>query len=378
MILHAMVDPAMPQVQDQSVWLERTFLAAAQAQHDRDFHQQTLFRDESLRRAARHEAEGRRNSESRLAFRQYAKDPAESLIDAIERDAQSKSGEIAQLLGQPWLNQPPLKVARPANADRDLEATAAFQPSPALLRMIVADAKRPTYKDLTSLPVDVRGIEDQFVSDGEILSRSVISGSVPRLAHKYTEPFHRESDTFAQNNLLLPRPGANQNVLADPMSATSLYSQSETSAGDLESLIDPSWGRGPNPRWQSIQRARPEAENDGWISTVMACDPTLGASTLDRLHRGFGDLIDPHEEQAYASILPMSVEPNDEWKSGESLISKSATNAIGQEAIAAVADELERLRAAVRETVDELDRARGSVQPSLPALPVNRGAFRVS
>jgi hypothetical protein len=49
-----------------------------------------------------------------------------------------------------------------------------------------------------------------------------------------------------------------------------------------------------------------------------------------------------------------------------------------QAQIAAVADDLQRLRAAVRRTIDDLESVRNSVQPTMPALPPNRGTFRIS
>lgn len=45
--------------------------------------------------------------------------------------------------------------------------------------------------------------------------------------------------------------------------------------------------------------------------------------------------------------------------------------------LAALLDDLEKLRTAARRTAQELERIRGPVQPALPAMPPNHGSFRI-
>ena len=92
----------------------------------------------------------------------------------------------------------------------------------------------------------------------------------------------------------------------------------------------------------------------------------------------FADLLDQSDRRIESRKPFADSDKDGRWDAGENPSFTTSTNAYAKEAVAAVADELERLRTAIRRSIDDLERVRGSVQTPLPSLPPNRGAFRIS
>lgn len=106
---------------------------------------------------------------------------------------------------------------------------------------------------------------------------------------------------------------------------------------------------------------------------LMSSDRADGSASAS-----FADLVDQCDRRIDSRKAFTISDKDSRWNDGEDPSASTSTNAYAKEAIAAVADELERLRAAIRRSIDDLERVRGSVQTPLPALPPNRGAFRIS
>jgi hypothetical protein len=98
------------------------------------------------------------------------------------------------------------------------------------------------------------------------------------------------------------------------------------------------------------------------------------ASIFGRATESFGQL-DTRFDPGYSHS---TVDRGSGSSSAEGLESGMSMRSPADEAVAAAAHEVERLRSAVRQTIDELERVRGSVHPPLPSLPINRGSFRIS
>jgi hypothetical protein len=90
-----------------------------------------------------------------------------------------------------------------------------------------------------------------------------------------------------------------------------------------------------------------------------------------------GDVIGQRDWHAQRNDSRASADRGDDRHGDDRPAGTAPTTEPVRETIAAAADELERLSAAVRRTIDDLERIRGPVQPNLPALPANRGPFRI-
>ena len=137
--------------------------------------------------------------------------------------------------------------------------------------------------------------------------------------------------------------------------------------------------------WEHIRNTSQGRERDEGIQArrILAQRAIAGRSesTERDVASIFGGAIESLSGKEMRSDFGSSYSPIDRDGGSNSVDRPESGTAIQSpvdESMAAAAQEIERLRTAVRQSIDELERVRGSVHPPLPALPVNRGSFRMS
>ena len=176
--------------------------------------------------------------------------------------------------------------------------------------------------DQTRIPDTVISLEKSDVRSEDMPRRHDGIDPITQLDPRYTAPLDGQLGTDVSAQMTLGREAEITKAMVDTVTGH-VRSQAETGADIPEPILDSPQGRG----------------RDGYRAQSDRIDGRQGVD---------GPLFD------------------------------TAANGSAHEALAAAADELERLRAAVRRTINDLERVRGPVQPHMPALPVNRGSFRIS
>ncbi len=137
-----------------------------------------------------------------------------------------------------------------------------------------------------------------------------------------------------------------------------------------QSIVASSWH---DRRSYSSPEADRAAAHGSRATHLISSDRANGSAYLP-----VADLVDQSDRRIESGKPFTNSDKDGRWDADEGPSSSTSMNAYAKEAVAAVADELERLRAAILRSIDDLERVRGSVQTPLPALPRNRGAFRIS
>jgi hypothetical protein len=358
---------------------ERAVEAVARQQLEQDSRWRQFALDESRCHAAAYEEEAsRRDSPSRLAFLRLANEPTDQFISSLEPEAPPAHRENVRALDQPLPVQPRVELAGRAKSERYAAALVPSQPFPDLDRMIAAHVAGSNPTATIRVLETVSGNEAQDVDGGDGPGRAVTSDLFVQLAPTYTASLHGQIERAVQEHASLARRGELAKAPVDILTMGQLHSAAEAGAALGKTISNWSSAREQDGGRRYHRLAQEGTDAAGLLSNGFAHEPALGEPEIDAFVGGFAPITGQHEERAQASTLLLNLDRNDGWISDDRRSSSSATNAPGQEALAAAADEVDRLRAAVRQTIDELERVRGFLHPPLPALPVNRGAYRIS
>jgi len=210
---------------------------------------------------------------------------------------------------------------------------------------------------------------------GNMPRRDASTESFEQLATRYTESLHVQLKPVVRQHLMLGREDQFTRDLGDTLTSGQVHSHAETDAKEREFGTDNSQNHGEDQR--SLRHAHHAAQIERIIPSEIAHERAASASAFGSIFGGFGEMLGQDDQRGNPINSRTTFDRASGWDTDDGHLSNTATNGSAGEALTA-ADELERLRDAVRRTIDELERVRGSVQPPLPALPVNRGAFRIS
>jgi hypothetical protein len=359
--------------------LERVLNAVARQQGERDSRWHRLFNDESRRHAATYEENASRlDSQSRPAFLQHGDELTDRFATSSEHAQQPAHDEMAPAFDQPLPVRPPLEPASSATTERIAPAMVPFIPSLEMSRLIAAHVEGPDPVNATRVMRPVSGHETQDVDGKNMFGRNATSDPIAQLAPNYTAPGGQIARAV-QEHVSRSREGEVAEAPVNTLTVGQLHSLAVTGADTLEMLAGYSTSREEGPFRASRRPAQNQIEAAGLNSSAFAREAALDEPAIGSLFSGFGPVMGRNEEQEHARTQPMSYARDDGWQSDNRDSSNSAPNtSAGQEALVAAANEVERLRAAVRQTIDDLERVRGFVNPPMPAVPVNRGAFRIS
>jgi hypothetical protein len=165
-----------------------------------------------------------------------------------------------------------------------------------------------------------------------------------------------------------------------------------TGAGDE---FEETWGTGPRPidsdedgggdpgEFPRANRVAPELINrrsnraltgreasvELMMSQPWARDPPLGARAIDAALPGASPPEDSVGSRSPPAIAGRSLEGKRGAESHLGSMADTSATSLAPQAMAALVEELERLRAAVRRTADELEKIRGPVPAAFPARP---------
>jgi hypothetical protein len=430
------VDTSVRHPLDRSGTFERALEAVANRQFENDSRRRRIATDLSRRIAAPHAQKVLDDSPAHLRLLSnevVATDPSSY---GEPRDGEPALAGIGNESHRPRETQPQHAAAGHATTGRSFDRFAQITPSPDLSRMIAAHAgiaERTTPSSPLQLmePLIADGrhtIQSADISEPVATAADSISGRrshyIAMLAAQLEQPSPR----------LMPfaRAGAVTTPSAEPSALPQPTSAAETLASEQVFRAVGYRDRAQNPDPRSLQsgdhpaRARARSLSDHFTFTTAFAELSTSGPVrsqtealanerllfADRLNeRGQSPdarSLGPDDDDRRADRLlsndqaPRSVGTgvdnvfaHDDWrkKSGDLYTntnrgddrrtddrpsSDTGTNRSVQEDVAAAANDLERLRAAVKRTIDDLERVRGSVQASLPALPSNRGTFRIS
>jgi hypothetical protein len=347
-------------------------VARQQAEHESRWRQ--LLNAEARRRAAVYEEEAcRRDWQSRLAFLRLENESLDHFTSSLEREAQPATGEIARASDQPPPSQARLEFGGQVKLNRYAGATMPLAPSPELNRKIAAIVEDPDLTHASRVLATGIGKETQNNYSEETPGRVAASELIAQLASSSATslPWHLEEVT--PKDASPTRKRQHTQTPADALTQRHLRAQVEAGpdAGEALALHQDRY-HGP------LRLIDQELEPSGLTSGSFAGNSTHAEPAIYSFLADVDDVLSQIEEQAQASTPRMNLDGNEGWNNHDRPFSSPNTNASVQDALAAATNEVERLRAAVRQTIDELERVRGLVQPTMPGLPVNRGAYRIS
>ncbi len=355
--------------------------AAARKQAEHDSGRRPLFEDATRRLAAVYEEKSLHHSITHLTFLPSGQEPTDRFSNR-EVWEQGPSGGVSGGESDELLRARNRHlIAGQATADQFTGITVPFAPFLVLTRTDAANAglvaglnqSQPNRAVGTAI-----GKERHDSPLWNMPGRAVGNDAIAQLAPKYTAPLHVQRDRIASARET-PWPDAGfTKALIDTLTSNQVHSRGEIGGDERESLPDRFQGRGRDHGFRSPQIDYPGAQADRMITNDLTHDRLVSASAIGSVLGGFGDMFDHGDQRANPGSSHSTFDRGCVGKSDDVPSSNTVTSGAAQEAMAAAADELERLRSAVRRTIDELERARGSVQPPLPALPVNRGTFRIS
>lgn len=210
--------------------------------------------------------------------------------------------------------------------------------------------------------------ENPLASANDVAGRDVLTSSIAQLVPQYAGPFVGRLSHLDAEKASSQRQAGFATGWADHVALDQLPSEASAEASRQEPLAGASVDRGQN---QQIRTRRfGSLEN---ASEMLTVNDRLSDAAL-------GDIVEMtglRDWRANPGHLDLALAHDTRWNTEDGLASQTTTRT-GEPEARAAADEVERLRTAVKETIDELDRIRGSVHPPLPALPLNRGTFRIS
>ena len=323
------VDALIQQTQDRPSSLGRALETEAQKQAEYDSRRRPLFDDARRQQAAVYEEKSLHQSITNLGFLPSDQAPTDRFSSRAAQENGPARGVSGGESDESLPAHPRLAVGGQATADQSRGVAVPYAAALDLIRTAAAHAgpvdglnqSQPTWAVGTAIAKERHDLPLENLPD-----REAGNDPIAQFAPKYTATLHGQLERIVSARETPARDGGFTKALIDTLTPNQVHPQVETGADEREFLLLIGQGE---------QRV----------------DPSAPYPTVDRAGG---------------------------WKSDDDPSPGTAANGSVQEAMAAAAGELERLRTAVRRTIDELERVRGSVQPPLPALPVNRGTFRLS
>jgi hypothetical protein len=369
------------QAHDRPSAVERTLEAVARRDAEHDSLRRRLFNDESRRSAAIHAETLLGDSPIHVRFLPAGSESIDAFANSMSRETGLARSRIGRESSQPPGVQPELALVGDAEFDRYMSVKGSFAPSPERSRLIAAHAgliEGLEPSSPTRLLETAIGNEKYNLHPDDKSGRDATNDALARLASRYTAPVSRQHERVVPAHATPGREAELIDILGDHATSGQIYSQTEMDANERQLLSGGICDESRDHAFRSPRMADPREQVDSVITNDLTCHRLVGASALGADLGGFGDMIGQGDQRPDRSSPHPTLNRDGVWKSDDGASSNTATTGAVQEALAAAADELERLRSAVRRTIDELERVHGSVQRPLPALPVNRGTFRIS
>ena len=369
------------QAQDRPSVVERTLEAVARQDGEQDSRRRQLFMDESRRTVAINAEPFVGDSPNHPRCLPSGQESTNAFADAMAPETIPARSRIGREGGRPPRVQPELALVGAAEVDRYLRVKGSFAPFVELSRSIAHHAG-PVEGITSSAPSRlleaVLGAETHRIRPDDMTGRDATTDALARLAPRYTMPLNRQLEGVVLAQAIRGREAELTNVSAAHLTSSPINSPTELGANEREFLAAGTHDGGRDHGFRSPRIAYPRAQADGMIANDLTHNWLDGVSVIGANRGGLGDMIGQGDLRANSGTPHPTIDRFDASKSDDGPSSNAATSGAAQDAMAAAAGELERLRTAVRRTIDELERVRGSVQPPLPSLPVNRGAFRIS
>jgi hypothetical protein len=357
--------------------LDHALDVVAKQQGEYDSRRRRFLGDEKRRQAAVYEENSLHHPVTLSRFLPSGQEPTVRFASSVVWDVGPVRGEIARASGDALQAQPQAGLSGQEKAERYFSAT----------RLVTLPAD--LYRTTAAHDGLVKGIEPSDPT--RLLGAATANerhearpGAVPRsdpitqLASRYTESLDRQLAPVVQQHLRLGREDQFTRDLSDILTSGQVHAQAARDAIERESRSDKPQSHGRDQRSQSLRLAYHAAQVERMISSEITHDQGVGASVIDSIVAGVGEMFGHGDQRGNPSDQRSTFGQGGGWNTDNSYFATTATNSPAQDATAAVADEIERLRVAVRRTIDELEKVRGSVQPPLPTLPLNRGAFRIA
>ena len=343
-------DESMPQLGDHSNALERALAAAARQQFEHDSRRRH-FLDESRRKAAQRAETFKGDSPALLTALPSGREPTGRFTGSVGWNMEQAGGRIARESDPALHLHPQLGTASHAMPDPGMRATAPFQSSLELSRVIAAHAGLaeacsqlgPTRLMRTSIGQQTRDIRSD-----DMRARDTANDPFAQVALKYTVPLHEQIETTFQERSRFG-PGAElTTALADALTPGEDYSQPDTGVDERAIPFDKSQSRGRDRGFQIPGLGDHDSHAKAMLTRAIAGDWPVGAPEIGSASVGFGDLIGHGGHRANPSDPRRPSLQDGGWKSDDGAASGAVTPGRAQEAMAAAVDELERLRTAVR------------------------------
>jgi hypothetical protein len=361
--------------------LDHALDAEMRKQGENDRRRRPLFDDATRRQAAVYEQQSLHHSIAHVSYLPSVQEPTDHFSNIAAREMGPTRGVSGAASDEHLRADHRLALAGEATADQIRGVTLPFAPALDLTQTAAAYAglveKLNQWQPTRAMGTAIGNGRHDFPLRN-MPDRQDGNDPIAQLAPKYTAALHGERDRTVSARDAAGHDSGFTQELIDTLTSNQVHSQDETSGDEREFLPDRSQGHGRDHGVRSSRVAYPGTQADNRITNDLSLDRLVGASAIGAVLGGFGDMIGQGDQRAIPDNPHPTFDRDGGWKSDDGLSSNAATSGAAQEAMAAVSDELERLRAAVRRTIDELERARGSVQPPLPSLPVKRGTFRIS
>jgi HAMP domain-containing protein len=377
-MIHNKFDVLMPHADGRPSEFDRALDAEATQQGENDSRRRRLLGDEKRRQAAVYEEKSLHHTITHLRFLPSGQESTDRFINSVIPEKGPVRDEIVSESGQTLSAQPQPARSSQTQAEPYISVGGHLAPPTELYRTIATRAgllEGPNQSDPTRLFGAASGKEGHEARLGEMPGGNVGSDPIALLSSRYTGALHGQLAPVVQQHLSLGREDQFTRELSDNLKSGQVHSQAETHANEQERRSDNAQIYGRDPRSRSLRLAYQPAQVEGMIPSEIVHDRGVGASAIDSVVAGFGQMFGQGDHRGNSRT---TFDQDAGWNTDDRHCANTATNGSPQDATAAAADEIERLRAAVRRTIDELERVRGSVQPPLPALPLNRGAFRIS
>jgi hypothetical protein len=350
---------------------ECTLASVARQEAEHDFRRRRLFIEESRTSAAIHLDKLTGDSARYASFSVRKLEPAHRSADEAAAETASAHGDRGEF-NELVQTRAQLAVAGRATANRFMAATVPFVAAAALARPVT------TVSDM--------------IGSLNLAERNSITGTSADRARNDVRPQDAPArdaaiDPIVQATFLpamalegrrasiAPVPGSAGNEARLPTPFTGTLTSEQVDSLSRKGI---DWWEQARDTAQGRDRDQGSYSRRSWAQRAIAersdsCDREIAS-----LFGGTGESIAQLGMRSDLEYSQSSVDRTSGSSAAESPDSRMAAQNPADEAVAAAAHEVERLRTAVRQTIDELERVRGAVHPPLPALPVNRGTFRIS